>query len=150
MNAIGVISGVLGIFQFGMDNFAGADDKGSVLRIQLGLEVEGGATNMGGDLPDIRLFNEAGEFLGIEVDSGKIGDGIAKDVRVEQKEEQQATYALLTANDNAICIAYISITWPDEQKFGWTADWGKECGAPWWVVMRVIVPGPGGKGNPQS
>ena len=65
INIIGAISGALGIIQFGQDNFGSGEDKGgSVVRIQVGLDSDRGLNNAGGDLPDIRLFNEVGEFLG--------------------------------------------------------------------------------------
>ncbi len=132
INVIGIVSGILGIFQFGIDNFAKTDSGGSVVRIQVGLDSTGGLTNSGGDLPDIRLFNEVGEFLGAKYDPGHIDDGTTgSDIRVQQKAEQQATYGLFTANDDAICIAYLSIVWPDGQKFGWTGGWGRQCGATW-------------------
>lgn len=133
INVIGVVSGLLGIYQFGADNFGSSEDTGgSVVRIQVGLDSTNGLSNAGGDLPDIRLFNEVGEFLGASYDPGSIEDGTTgTDIRVQQTAEQQAAYALFSANDNAICIAYLSIVWPDEQKFGWTGDWGKECGATW-------------------
>lgn len=131
INVIGVVSGLLGIYQFGADNFGEADEGGSVVRVQVGLDNKDGLSNSGGDLPDIRLFNEVGEFLGASYDPGSIDDGTTKDIRIQQSAEQQAAYGLFTGNDNAICIATLSITWPDEQKFGWTGDWGKECGGPW-------------------
>lgn len=129
---IGVISGILGIAQFGIDNFGASDAGGSVVKFQVGLDSDGGLSNSGGDIPDIRLFNEVGKFLGGRYDPGFIKDGTtSSDVRVKQKSEQQATYALFTANDDAICLAYISIVWPDEQKYGWLGSWGRQCGVPW-------------------
>lgn len=133
IDIIGVVSGLLGIYQFGADNFASKDSGGSVVRIQVGLDSPGGLSNAGGDLPDIRLFNEVGDFLGIVADPGHIEDGTnGKDITVTQSAEQQATYALFTANNDAICIAYLSIVWPgDDSKFGWTGDWGKMCTNSW-------------------
>jgi hypothetical protein len=132
VNVIGVLSGLLSFYQFGAEKFASSDEGGSVVRIQVGLDSPGKLSNAGGDLPDVRLFNEAGEFLGGEYDPGYIEDGTTgKDIRVEQSSEQQATYGLFTANDDAICIALLSIVWPDEQKFGWTGDVGKLCGGSW-------------------
>lgn len=129
---IGVISGILGIAQFGMDKFAAPDSSGSVVRFQVALDSDGGLSNAGGDIPDIRLFNEVGEFLGGRYDPGFVEDGTtSSDVRVKQKSEHQATYALFSANDNAVCLAYISIIWPDEQKYGWLGSWGRQCGATW-------------------
>ena len=131
VNVIGVISGLLGIWSFGQENFAKSDKGGSVVRLQVGLDSPNGLSNAGGDLPDVRLFNEVGEFLGASYDPGSIEDGTTGDIRVQQSAEQQAAYGLFTANDNAICIAVLSITWPDEQKFGWTGDWGEACGLDW-------------------
>jgi hypothetical protein len=96
-----------------------------VVRLQVRLNISNGLSNAGGDLPDIRLFNEVGEFLGASYDPGFIEDGpTGTDIRVQQSAEQQAAYALFTANENAIFIAYLSIVWPGEQKFGWTGDLG--------------------------
>lgn len=133
VDVIGVLSGLLGIYQFGADNFGSADAGGSVVRIQVGLDTPGGLNNAGGDLPDIRLFNEAGDFLGGKYDPGHIEDGTnGNDIRVQQSAEQQATYGLFTANDNAICIAYLTIVWPGEEaKYGWTGDWGQKCSNSW-------------------
>lgn len=132
INVIGVLSGILGIAQFGIDNFGASDTGGSVVRFQVGLNSDGGLDNAGGDIPDIRLFNEVGEFLGGSYDPGFIEDGTTgSDIRVTQKSEQQATYALFSANDDAVCLAYISIVWPDEQKYGWLGSWGRQCGASW-------------------
>lgn len=131
INVIGVLSGIMGIVQFGKDNFGSTDSKGSTVRIQVGLDSDRGLSNSGGDLPDVRLFNEGGEFLGLHVDPGSIEDGTASDIKVEQSAEQQAMYGLFTANNNAICIAYISIVWPDDQKYGWVGDIGKKCDAHW-------------------
>lgn len=101
------------------------------MRLQIGLDGNG-LTNSGGDLPDVRLFNEVGSFLGGAYDPGTIEDGTnGHDIKVTQTKEQQATYGLFTANDNAICVAYLSIVWPDQQKFGWTGDWGQKCSSSW-------------------
>ncbi|OCL05722.1 hypothetical protein AOQ84DRAFT_399413 [Glonium stellatum] len=140
IDVIGVVSGLLGILQFGMDNFGSQDTGGSVVRVKVGLDQDGGLSNAGGNVPDIRLFNEVGDFLGAHYDPGSITDGTDVDVTVSQTEEQQATYALFSANDNAVCIAYVSITWPDGQKYGWEGDWGKQCGATWYY-SNVIIDG---------
>lgn len=134
IDVIGIVSGLLGIYQFEASNFASADAGGSVVRIQVGLDSPGGLSNVGGGLPDIRLFNEVGHFLGGKYDPGHIEDGTnGKDIRVHQSAEQQATYGLFTANDNAICIAYLTIVWPgeDSTKYGWTGDWGQKCSNSW-------------------
>jgi hypothetical protein len=133
VEVIGIVSGLLGIVQFGMDNFGGDDGTvNSVIKIAVGLDG-GGLTNAGGDLPDVRLFNEFGEFLGMSADPGSIDDGSTGEIKVRHKDDlgQQATYTLFSANDNAICIGMATITWPDGSNWGWTAQWADPCKASW-------------------
>ncbi|KPM38675.1 hypothetical protein AK830_g7877 [Neonectria ditissima] len=98
-----------------MDNFAAPETAKSVIKIGIGLDTKNGLNNAGGDLPDVRLFNEDGDFLGMSADPGDIDDGSTKEISIDHDGDngQQATYALFSANDDAICIAYASITWPD-------------------------------------
>lgn len=131
---IGVVSGVLTIFSFLQDNFANNDPDGSSkVRFAIGLDGNG-LSNAGGDLPDIRVFNEVGGFLGARYDPGYVGDGrVDIEVKVDQPNGpgQQPTYALFSANDDAVCIAYLAQTWPDNQRYGWVGSWGRMCGATW-------------------
>lgn len=114
---IGVVSGVLGIFSFLQDNFAGSDNPNSKLRVVVGLDGTQGLENAGGGAPDVRLFNENLGFLGAAYDPGFITSGTNFDITIDQSEAQQPTFALLTGNDDAICIAYLSQTWPDGESF---------------------------------
>ncbi|KAI0392432.1 hypothetical protein F5Y17DRAFT_359122 [Xylariaceae sp. FL0594] len=134
IDAIGIISGALGIIQFGMDNLPKQDSVGSTVRITVGLDFDNGLSNAGGDLPDIHLFNEVGDFLGKVTDPGKVDDGGFGDVMVKHKGNagDQAAYTLFSANDDAICIASATITWPSGDKYGWVGDWGRQCGGSWY------------------
>lgn len=56
VEAIGVVSGLLSVVNFGIDNFAPAGDGsrvGSVIKVAVALEGPNGPTNAGGDLPDV-------------------------------------------------------------------------------------------------
>lgn len=55
VEAIGVISGILGIVQFGLDNFGDDTSEGSTYKVAVALQGPDGAppTNTGGDLPDV-------------------------------------------------------------------------------------------------
>ncbi|KAI4859909.1 hypothetical protein F4820DRAFT_462101 [Hypoxylon rubiginosum] len=140
IEAIGVISGVLGIIQFGVDNFAEPKTVGSTIRLTVGLDTNGGLNNAGGDLPDVRLFNEAGEFIGIKAGPGKVKDGGFGDITVDHNDDttQQPTYALFSANNDAICVAYTSITWPNGDKYTWVGNWGHQCGGSWYYSNVYI------------
>jgi hypothetical protein len=138
ISTLDIINGVLGIAQFGIDNFGQKDESGNaVVQIAVGLDVADGLSNAGGDLPDVRLFNEAGEFLGMSADPGEITDGTQGQVTVSTNG-QQATYTLFSANDNAICIAYATITWPSGDKYAWSGNWGRRCGASWYYSNYYI------------
>lgn len=132
-NVLGVVGSIFTIFSFLADNFADNDGSpsDSKMRIAVGLDGTKGLSNAGGDYPDVRLFNEVGEKLGARYDPGYIEDGTVYDLTIQQSVGQQPTYALFTGNTDAVCIAWISQTWPDGQKYGWVGTWGHLCGAYW-------------------
>ena len=143
VEAIGLISGVLGIIQFGIDNFSPPDAEGSTVRVTVGLDFEGGLSNSGGDVPDIRLWNEVGGFLGSRVKSGKVDTGKFADVFVAHEDGQgsQAAYTLFTAKNDAACIAAATITWPNGDNYAWTGDWGRQCGGTWYYSNTYVGAG---------
>ncbi|KAI0406804.1 hypothetical protein F4802DRAFT_605946 [Xylaria palmicola] len=142
LSVIGFLSGILGIVQFTHDNLPKQDKVGSKIGITVGLDVDNGLHNAGGSLPDVRLYNKAGGFLGITVDPGKVRSGEFGDITVEHNLalEQQATYALITANNDAICIAYAAIIWPSGDEYALVGDWGRTCGGCFWIDGNNDVP----------
>jgi hypothetical protein len=92
MNIIGVLSGGLGIIQFGMDNFATPNTVGSTLNFAYALNYDGSDRNLSnadGDLPDVLLFNETGIFLGMKADRGYGADGATNNVKVDHDENNE-------------------------------------------------------------
>ncbi|KAL2870153.1 uncharacterized protein BJX67DRAFT_370502 [Aspergillus lucknowensis] len=134
VEAIGVVSGILGIIQFAADNFGDTTEPGSTVKVAVALDGEaGGTSNAGGDLPDVRVWNEFGDFLAITSDPGTLSDGTVGTVEVDH--EQQGSYSLFSANDDAICIAWVTTTWSEAaggNKFAVSGDYGAECGANWY------------------
>lgn len=53
IDVIGVVSGLLGLVQFGIDNFEEEPGEGSTFKIAVGLDGTNGLYNAGGDLPDV-------------------------------------------------------------------------------------------------
>ena len=111
------------------------------VRVAVGYDAADSHTS-GGEFPDIRLFNEMGDAIGQLYDYHEagvnkprvyIGDGEHYDVEVPQDNAQQPTYALINAQNDAICVAYVSQTWPDETSHLWLGNWGRTCGAKWCV-----------------
>src|SRR5690242_17930495 len=95
LRVLNVVTGILGFIPFAMENFGPPDSAASVIKFTVGLDVAGGLQNAGGDLPDVRLFNEGGEFLGIATDPGYVGDGSTAEIKVKHNNNngQQAAYA---------------------------------------------------------
>lgn len=52
-----------------------------------------------------------------------------------EKNNQQAIYTLFSANDDAICISYATISMAGPggpgNSYGMMGDFGKQCGATW-------------------
>lgn len=131
--AFGMVTGSVGLLGFLETQFGFLREvaTGHSIRMQIGLS---GPENllMDGDLPDIRLYNDFGELVGDEMDPGHVNDGeLSKEIRIRSRK--QAPYGLFTARDDAVCLAFITLVWPDSQKFAWVGDWGRECagGANW-------------------
>lgn len=133
VDAIGIISGLLGIVGFAQDNFVSEPKPGSTFNVAVALDGPGGTTNAGGDLPDIRVWNDLGKFVGMTADPGSVNDGNVGQAHVEH--ENQGVYSLFSANDNAICVAWVTSTWSDERggnKYAVSGDYGWACGGSWY------------------
>lgn len=146
VDVIGLISGVLGIWSFGETLLPAQDVTASMYRIQVGLDDtpgDGGdkLSNAGGGIDKIRTYNANGALLGAG-GATTIGSGSFSDVGVAQGVSNQAITAEFYATSDAPCIAYISATLHDGTKWGWTGDWGKICGLPWYysgiAVSRLL------------
>jgi hypothetical protein len=133
--AFGVFSGLIGILGFIQSNIPDRPNQHETkFRIHVALDnARSGPSNAGGDAPDIRVWNQAGQFLGGAYDPGKISSGSFRDVTVRLSQPHQPTYALFTGNNDAICIAYITNSWADGQQYAWVGNWadGSSCRQSW-------------------
>ncbi|KAI9041355.1 uncharacterized protein KD926_006931 [Aspergillus affinis] len=132
VEAIGVISGLLGIVSFAQDNFGSGETSGSTYKFAVALDGPGGTTNAGGDLPDVRVWNDVGKFVGMSVDPGKVKNGNLGEYSVDH--ENQGVYSLFSANDDAICVAWVTTTWSDDRggnQYAVSGDYGEACGGVW-------------------
>uniref|UniRef100_L7J664 DUF946 domain-containing protein n=1 Tax=Pyricularia oryzae (strain P131) TaxID=1143193 RepID=L7J664_PYRO1 len=110
----------------------------AALRVYAGLNTDD-LKDAGGTWPDVRLWNERGIFRGArcaERDWGgqppadlQLSSGDWADIKVGMSEgEGQPTYALLSGNSDALCIAYVTMTRPDGGKGSVLAgNWARAC-----------------------
>ncbi|KAJ5794804.1 hypothetical protein N7457_001403 [Penicillium paradoxum] len=132
VDAIGVISGILTIVSFGKDNFGNGETSGSTIKVAVALDGPSGPTDAGGDLPDIRVWNEVGSFVGMKADPGSVNNGNLGEVSIDH--ENQGVYSLFSANNDAICVAWVTTTWSDDRggnRYAVSGDYGEACGGTW-------------------
>jgi len=147
------VLGFLSVFAQGLstifaspESFAKPSPKGTTVTIAAALDMPGGISNAGGDFPAVRLYNEAHAEIGSKTKKlGGVGNGATDSNFIEHKNGQQASYALFTAGNDAICIAYVTITWANGDKYAWTGDWAGPDGCKNdWYYSNVFIEG-GGK-----
>lgn len=145
IEVVGVVSSMLGIFSFLQDNFQ-TQEKGVAFKFAVGLDGSGPSAhplkNAGGNLPDIRVFNEHGDLLGKTLNHRhKCGNGHTDCESIVKDVHQQPTYTLFSGNNDAICLAWATVTFPEGTKYAWVGNWGQQCGAPWYVVAVFFETG---------
>jgi hypothetical protein len=104
----------------------------------VGVNGHQGLSNADGGIQTIRTYNVDGRLLGSGGGVGEIQS--FADVSVEQGVPNQALTAEFYANDNALCIAYITAKLHDDSPWAWTGDWGQICGLDWYysgVAVRL-------------
>ena len=99
---------------------------------------------VGGDLPDVRLFDETAEFLGANYDGSDCPEGYST-CKTDVNTQEVPTYALFSGNDDAICIAWTGIaSGGRQQKYGFhPGNWAHACdriedrGGYWYVLPKA-------------
>ncbi|KAL7942577.1 hypothetical protein V8C42DRAFT_360011 [Trichoderma barbatum] len=133
MPALGFISGVLGIVSFFQDNFPTKPPEGSVVRIKAGIAQGDEDVSIEGEISAVFGWdvnhNYKGKAKGGYIDEGGIRDFILSQFGSGKRIE----YAAVAAEEDAICIAWITVQMHDGTTGGaWTGDIGSECGQAWY------------------
>lgn len=147
--AIGVVGSVITIFSFLKDMFPEPDNPSAKFAFKIGLDGAGDPplSNAGGNIPDVRCWNEQGGFLGITTnDNNKCENGADLCETSVSDVVQQPTYTLFTGNDDAICISWASVTFPGGQNYANTiGNWAQSCDEAYgrggnWYYSDIYVP----------
>ena len=144
---IGVVSGVIGIFQFLQGLFPPDTNPADSSSLRIGVALNGnGTSDADGAVKTINLYNENQEKIGVGKGDGDIGSGGFQDISIDQSDYpgQQPTYMQLNAGTHGLCIAYITQKWPDGTQRGWLGDMGAACGQSW-AYSNIIVSDDGHK-----
>lgn len=84
-----------------------------------------------GNVRYLLTYNQNQEYVGGRA-GGYIASGGFADYKIGQNGNQQTPFLQIEAAENAICIPYVTITWPDGRHLGWMGDYGRICGLNWY------------------
>ncbi|RDL36634.1 Uncharacterized protein BP5553_05986 [Venustampulla echinocandica] len=141
-NVIGLIFGVVSMAPMLKSMLPDRSDSETTIRIGVGTSIRGSDATSG-NTPGIRIFDVMGRDIGEARGSKKvISDGGFKDIKVSassKEQGRQAQYISVSKGGNdALCISYISVTWPDGQQKAWYGDVGYQCGGYWYNSQTII------------
>ncbi|KAL2285018.1 hypothetical protein FJTKL_08546 [Diaporthe vaccinii] len=151
---LGIFKGLLGPLTHDStaysDGTAGFDPpfeaRNAFFKIYTGIGP-GESNDAGGDLPDARLFDRDGNFIGMIVDPGNYVPPGDSAIFWSDSSKGRPVYTLFSGNHDATCIAFATVVWPGRSDhFAWVGDWGSECagGDPsiaTWYFSKVNLPG---------
>lgn len=139
-DVVGVVSGVVGIYQFLEGLIPGKQENNAVVRIAAGLASSrnpddsnsGGLDHPDGEISSVLIYNNNQELLSVSENNKYIGDGDYHDFTLIQDNKQQAPFVQIRGSADDVCVAYVSATFVDGQKRGWDASWGKAFNMHWY------------------
>jgi hypothetical protein len=139
-NVFSIVLGVATMIPFLGSMMPGRDPLVTTVRI-----YAGSGTDTNGHAPHVAGFDINGNLIGSVKGGDDIAQGAPYDAKIEMKADgsdgsgAQAEYISLSqAGVDAICIAGISVTWPDGLEFAWYGDVAEFCGAPWYHSTTIL------------
>lgn len=140
---IGLVGPIIGVINMGLSinkMIPKEDAHQTVVRVAAGLSKVRSDT-LSGNKPGVTLYDVMGRQIGTtKGSSDKVLDGDFIDISVPFDEgigkEPTEYLSIVNGGDDALCIAYISLTQPDGDKKIWYGDVGQACGAPWYHSQR--------------
>ncbi|KAI9712976.1 MAG: hypothetical protein M1812_006723 [Candelaria pacifica] len=137
VSIIGVVGTLITAVGFIQAQFPKSADNDAQVRIAVGLD-HGGLQDAGGEEP-----------YTVSVTPWALMKSANKLALIGTGGGMQVTTLESNAAPNGICIAYISLTWSDGQRYGWLGDVGKACGHSWYASEINVDPeGDGDENKP--
>ncbi|EHK18047.1 uncharacterized protein TRIVIDRAFT_67261 [Trichoderma virens Gv29-8] len=139
MDAIGLVSGILGIVDFFQSNFKPGEVKGNLIRIKAGLAQGDDEVDIEGNIAAVYAWDQSHNYMGKSNGGQYIKEGDFGDFVMDQfVDGKRIGYAAVTADKDAVCIAWITITMNDgTPKGAWTGDIGSDCGQAWYPSNEI-------------
>lgn len=133
VDAIGLVSGVLGIVSFIQDLIPDNPVEGANIRIKAG---NGGDDDQdsGGKVTASYAWDFANNYLGRGVGGSMEPGGIVDTVIDSFSNGARAEYIGVSVANDAVCVAWVTVSQFDKTNGGaWTGDIGYECGQSWYA-----------------
>jgi hypothetical protein len=110
--------------------------------------------NMGGNFPVVTLWDSSGRKVGQQTKGDNIDSGGWKQVDVSHENGMDGVpgeYVAISAGGNdAVCINFITVQWPDGRYWGWLGDVGQMCGGIWYHSDTTVANFQSNSQNPQA
>lgn len=115
--------------------------------IRIGIGTTNSAANTGGSVPHVALWDDNGHRIGQYTgdENGHLDVGSETNLRIEHYQTEpkysnaQATYVMLSMlESDAICVSYISMTWPNGVNYMFFGDVGYQCGVDWYHSDLIV------------
>lgn len=118
--------------------------------VRIGIGKTNSDVNMGGSVPHVALWDDNGHRIGqYKGDrNGHLDIGSETNFPIEHSQTEpsftnaQATYLTLSMMEkDAICVSYISLTWPNGVNYMFFGDVGYQCGVDWYYSDLIVDAG---------
>jgi len=139
LTAIGLVADALTTVGFFEANVPGSAPEGATVRIKAGLpDLGNDGDSLSGSINKVYSFSQVNGYQG-QADGCDIGSGGICDRTIDAGVGgQRAKYVSISNNDDATCIAWITVTQFDGTFGGaWTGDIGSVCGQSWYESVEV-------------
>ncbi|KNG47607.1 hypothetical protein TW65_05646 [Stemphylium lycopersici] len=152
-NVISIIGTAVTVLTYALGKIPDGPDQAKTSYIIANDGANGDLSNAGGDLPDLRHFDETAEFIGATAKSiltcrSYCDEGYTT-CTTDVNTQEAVSYTLFTANNDAICIAWTGVAWAGGQKkYSFhPGNWAYACNvSPYtsggaWYYAGQVVPG---------
>lgn len=147
LDLIGGASGIATLLDFLIPDGTAAERGNTLVTVQVGLNGiqgdDGPLEGADGNYPWIQLANSVDEVIASTIEADllftQIGSGSFATLEHGPTNGQQSTqFYLEPVIGDQICVASVTVTWPDQQRRAWIGDNGAACEASWYPSGIIV------------
>lgn len=133
-------SGQLHLYDITLDTQPSIPGRSTTMVLMGGSTGDGAGLDMSGIAPDIRMWDADCTFPqhGINLGIAPVKTGEMLQMEMAKQGAAQMPWVLFSANDDALCIAWAGVSWPDLSAYVWVGDWARACGRDWYYSNTFL------------